>query len=321
MASMRQQVVVTRVLIVLGLVISVLTFTNVINPAIASSGYSSSSAASSDTNHSFADSSRQRTSSRVCEHGHSLMMPGLTEPGQWLYNVVEDMLRININVVSFDTFKIVTSIFPFVLIGRMVDGRLQSCFYDRKHHKNINQLNDACRLFAKHSLIYPVFLAGALSVSAHDEDVKATSRMFIKGLPFVLFVSDAIKQFDVYLVGDSCLRPWNENFSCKKRSRGGFPSGHLASVSYATVLYGVRFGPKWAVPLGALTAAVGLSFLNCNRHYLSQLFAGIGLGAIFGVAASHQVDFRLGKMRETRLQTGLDVDSQGAPALKVALSF
>lgn len=247
--------------------------------------------------------------------------PGFTPPGKVLHTVAQDIVGINLNIVSFSTFKIFVSMFPFVLVGRMVDGRLQSCFYDRVHHKNICQLDDACRMFAKHSLVFPCCLAGALSCAARDDDVKETSRMFIKGLPFVMLVSNLIKKFDVCIVGKGCLRPWNEHFSRVKRSRGGFPSGHLATVSYAATLYGVRFGPKWGVPLGLLTAAVGVSFLNCNRHYISQILAGIGLGAMYGVAASKQVDFRLAKKYDTCLCTELDVDQRGCPALKVGVSF
>lgn len=248
--------------------------------------------------------------------------PGFTPPGKLLYTVGQDMVGVNLNVLSFSTFKIVVSLFPFVLVGRMVDGRLQSCFYDRVHHKNICQLDDACRMFAKHSLVFPCCLAGALSFSARDEDVKATSRMFIKGLPFVLLMSNLIKRFDVHIVGDGCLRPWNEHFSREKRARGGWPSGHLASVSYAAALYGHRFGAKWAVPLGALTVAVGVSFLNCNRHYISQILAGVGLGTIYGVAASKQVDFRLAQNRKEYCFTAeLDADHKGFPAMKFGVSF
>jgi membrane-associated phospholipid phosphatase len=134
-------------------------------------------------------------------------------------------------------------------------------------------------------------------------------------------MSNLIKKFDVHMVGKGCLRPWNEHFSSVQRARGGFPSGHLATVSYAATLYGVRFGPKWGVPLGLLTAAVGVSFLNCNRHYISQILAGVGLGAIYGVAASKQVDFRLARNYEARLQTKLDVDQRGCPAMKIGVNF
>lgn len=253
--------------------------------------------------------------------GYRCPSPGPTPPGKLLFNFGQDMVGINLNIISFSTFKIVVSMFPFVLVGRMIDGRLQSCFYDRVHHKNICQLDDACRMFAKHSLVFPCFLAGALSLGARDDDVKETSRMFFKGLPFVLLMSNLIKRFDVHIVGEGCLRPWNEHFSREKRARGGWPSGHLASVSYAATLYGYRFGYKWALPLGALTAAVGISFLNCNRHYISQILAGVGLGAIYGVAASKQVDFRLSKKYDACLQANLDVDQQGCPAMKVGVTF
>ena len=52
------------------------------------------------------------------------------------------------------------------------------------------------------------------------------------------------------------------------------------------VLYGMRFGYQFAVPLGAVTAFVGTTFLACNRHYFSQLIAGAGFGAIYALAAN-----------------------------------
>src|SRR3546814_2989372 len=43
---------------------------------------------------------------------------------------------------------------------------------------------------------------------------------------------------------------------------------------YMTVLYGLRYGVKAAAPIGIFGTFLGVTFLNCNRHYLSQLVAG-----------------------------------------------
>jgi membrane-associated phospholipid phosphatase len=132
-------------------------------------------------------------------------------------------------------------------------------------------------------------------------------------LPFIIWTTDIFKYF---ARAEACCRPWNGNFSCEQRSHGGFPSTHGAQLAYAATLFGLQFGPKAAFPLGAYTAAIGLSAINGNRHYVAQYIAGVTLGMIYGFAASKTVDNKISKW-----SCSLDVDQRNNPALKVSCTF
>jgi len=60
-----------------------------------------------------------------------------------------------------------------------------------------------------------------------------------------------------------------------------------------TALFGMRHGWKWAVPLSLFSTFVFADFLNCNRHYLSQLLAGVGFGLIYAFAADKVIHRRV----------------------------
>ena len=91
----------------------------------------------------------------------------------------------------------------------------------------------------------------------------------------------------------------------------------MANVVYMATLFGMRHGPAWGIPLGLFASFVFADFLNCNRHYLSQLVAGAGLGVIFAVAASKVVDKKLAE----RYSFSCGVDSQGAPCAQFCYRF
>jgi len=61
-----------------------------------------------------------------------------------------------------------------------------------------------------------------------------------------------------------------------------FPSGHT-STSFATAAVIYRhFGWKWGLPAAAAATYVGLSRLQENKHYLSDVIAGAVLGGYVG---------------------------------------
>src|SRR4029078_13565446 len=105
-------------------------------------------------------------------YGYRHISPGFTPPGETVFTIAQDIVGIHLNIISFSTYKIFVTTFPFFIAARMIDERLENCFYDTKHHRNINQMDDAFHMFAKHSIVFPFFLAGALSFGAHDEDLK-----------------------------------------------------------------------------------------------------------------------------------------------------
>jgi len=226
---------------------------------------------------------------------------------------VWDGLAINRNLFQWDSWKIITAFFPFYAIGRMTDVRIQEKFHDGHNHENRHQFDPFYYQCANYSLIVPgAIAAGALAFS-RDEELRTTSWLFFVGLPSVYIVKKAVKELDL---GKACERPCCEGFSRHKRAKNGFPSGHTAAIAYAAFLYGKRMGYKYAVPLGILTVGVGLSFTSCNRHYLSQLFAGAALGALYAYAAD-----KVATKKMDCFNMSLETDCNGNPALALSCRF
>jgi hypothetical protein len=230
-------------------------------------------------------------------------------------SVAWSAIDLNLNLFHWDSLKVFVATFPIYAAARMADEKLSHCFINRRLHRNKHQMSEFGHQFGQYAIAFPCFIGACLSVAARDPDVRQTSRMFCIGFPFVYLVSHALlKKFDYGCAG---LRPWCEFFSRHKRSPGGLPSGHMALYSYAAFLYGLRFGPKYALPFGALAAFSGIALINCNRHYASQIVAGAGLGALYALAVSKTVDKKLGQSYEC----SLDLDHKGQPAVKMAYKF
>ena len=75
----------------------------------------------------------------------------------------------------------------------------------------------------------------------------------------------------------------------RTRPDGGswsFPSGHSStSFAAAAVVYS-HFGAKWGIPAYALATYVGVSRLQENRHYPTDVLAGALLGSYIGFKVS-----------------------------------
>lgn len=233
--------------------------------------------------------------------------------GRFLNDALWDIMRLHGYLFDWDSFKIITSVFPPYIFSRMVDNRLQNQFYDYKNHKNENQFPHWFHEVAEKSIAVPIVFFGLSYLTTRNVELKQSSRMFLLGMPFVIFGKDLLKRLE----WNFCKRPWNEKFDCDKRAYGGFPSGHIAEATYTAVMFGMRYGLKAAVPLGILTGAIGITFLNCNRHYLSQLVAGAGLGAMYAIAANKIVDTRL----HDNLSIGLAMNDHGGPSFALSYQF
>lgn len=218
---------------------------------------------------------------------------------------------------STETFKVISTTFPFYVATRMFDEKLQSNFHKRCCQKDYNQAPEWCRTVCKYGISLPIMTLALMTIFGGNEEFRTTGRVFLLGMPFVLWGKDVIKSFRF----DANMRPWCDRFPCKERAMGGFPSGHMAEVTFMSVLYGKRFGWKAAMPLALFSTFLGATFLNCNRHYLSQLVAGSALGAIFALAADKVIDNRLARKYNAKYSCGFDTDMHGSPALKVSYSF
>jgi membrane-associated phospholipid phosphatase len=197
----------------------------------------------------------------------------------------------------------------------MIDEKLHHCFFDQRHKKNRYEPAQWVKETARLSIGIPITLLGLQAIFSHNDDMQKTSQIFLTGMPFVLLAKDFIKQLDF----DVCKRPFHEKFAKHQRKFGGFPSGHLAEATYTAVLYGMRFGPNFAIPLGGVAVFVSVIFLSSNRHYLSQMVAGAGFGAMYAFSANRLIDSRLAQKRDFNL--GLTRDDYGNPAMKLSMKF
>lgn len=228
-------------------------------------------------------------------------------------NIFEDILVLNRNLFLWNSFKVVATTFPLFVGARMIDEKLQNCFYDSNNHKNLNQMPAWCHDVAKASIAFPIVFLGLKGLLSKDKDEQYTSKIMLVGMPFVIWTKKLVKQMKF----QACLRPWNEKFSCEERSFGGFPSGHMAQAMYTAVLYGVRYGPRYSIPLGVLAGFLGVTFVTCNRHYISQVIGGASFGTMYALAANTLVN---SKMTEN-VKLGFKFDDRGAPTLSVAFNF
>lgn len=214
---------------------------------------------------------------------------------------------------DWDTLKILALTFPFFVGARIIDEKLQRCFYDFHTHKNKNNAPGWCHDIAEWSVAAPIIFCALEAVLARDDEFREACRTYFVGMPFVISGKDLIKSLQF----DSCLRPWNGSFGCECRSPGGFPSGHVAEATYAAVLFGLRYGPKCAIPFGILAVGVGATFLACNRHYFSQLIAGAGLGAMYGLAAHKFIDEKM----QLKYHMFVSLNESGGPSFNFSYYF
>lgn len=242
-----------------------------------------------------------------------LYIPHVPRQDPLLISIARDMMLVNYNLISWQSYATITVAFPFYAIGRMVDERLHCCFYDPRHHRNINQIPKWAVQVSKAFIFAPLIALGSQTFLADTTEKRLTGRVFLETVPFVWAMKDLVKAFETNLH----VRPKNELFSKYKCAYGGFPSGHMALSMYMTMFYGLRFGYRYAVPLGLCSLCTGVVLLNSNRHYLSQVVAGAGLGAMYAFASSKVVDYN--KDRQLRFELSLDL--QGHPAAQVSWAF
>ena len=234
--------------------------------------------------------------------------------GGTLTDMVKDIFLLHKSLFTWNTFKIVSSVFPLFIGARILDEQLQRCFFDHRSQKNINQMPSWCHDVAKVSIAVPLVLLGSDMFFSKDNEKRWTGQIMLVGMPFVIWTKKLVKKMQF----DACLRPWHEKHTKgKDRSFGGFPSGHMAQALYMAVLYGSRYGPRYALPLSALAGFIGVTFLTCNRHYLSQLVAGGAFGTIYALAASKVVEKKL----TDNVKLKIAVDEVGHPTFSASMRW
>lgn len=214
-----------------------------------------------------------------------------------------------------DTMKIITGFTPVYLAARMSDEHIHSHFYCSHHHKNLHQLPDWCHTgFDKAVTAELVALSFVSLLPNINDNLFATSRCFAISLPYTWLAKKFLKEIRT----DAWMRPRNELFGKKKCTYQACPSGHMMEAIYAATLFGKRCGPAWGVPLGIFAGAMFADFINANRHFVSQLVAGAGLGVIFAYSADKTINEFC---ERNNLNCSLSADHHGRPSLSISCSY
>ncbi|NBQ17375.1 phosphatase PAP2 family protein [bacterium] len=229
-----------------------------------------------------------------------------------------DFKNIFIDLPTVSTLKTVTAFLPFYLIGRKIDNRVHATFYDAVNHRNVNQPPKFTKIVLN-DLFFPLpfIVLGSMGLIHKDAYERRTAQIFAMGVLATWLTKSFIKTLKV----DAGLRPLNQNFSPSPRVHGGNPSGHTALAAFMAMYYGLYKGKNYGIPLFFYTGLVGSMAITTNRHYLSQLVAGAGLGVMFGIAA-HKVRLALDdELYENRISFGMASDSCGATGFGLAYNF
>lgn len=230
-----------------------------------------------------------------------------------LATVFKDAIALNRNLISLDTVKVLVGFTPFYISSRFIDQRVQKRFYDPAHHKNINQMPSTfCKVVEEGAFGIMIGLS-TLTFFGQSEHARTTGRVFGIGAISALLGKKIVKEFKF----EGGKRPWHEKFSCKSRSDGGFPSGHMVEAAYSATVFGWQYGYKAGIPLGIYAGIMFGVSVNRNRHYVSQVVAGTAVGIIYGLAANRVIDCHMCK----DLTLNVGTNEQGYSEVCISYKF
>lgn len=168
-----------------------------------------------------------------------------------------------------------------------MDGRVHKEFYDQKDHKNIHQLPEWLSNCGKKGFKYlrHLLLIAAVWPGSHALSREANMVLILCTVWMSVF-KRFLKKFVDSMHIRPALRPPNQSFP-RGMYFGGFPSGHVSQCFVAMLIVYHVWGLSNLMGL-ALLAQTLITFVwvvSANRHYLSQVIAGLSLGAVYGFAA------------------------------------
>ncbi len=242
-----------------------------------------------------------------------LHIPQIPQQDPLLVTLLRDATLLNRDLFTWHTWAIISATFPAYIGGRILDEPFHDVFYDSYHHRNLNQLPNWAVDYSDALIFGPFAILGSLTFLAKDIELRLTSRVFLEGMCFIWVARNIIKSFETRVH----VRPKNEHFDKNKRYYGGFPSGHMATSIYMTMLFGMRCGHRFAIPLAFASLSTAAVLISSNRHYFSQVIAGAAMGAIFAFASDKVVSYDLAR----DVECGISFDQAGNPALKVGFAF
>lgn len=171
---------------------------------------------------------------------------------------------------------------PFYAMARVFDEPLHKVFYCASHHKNINQIPYGVHTGLEIILGTTVTSLMLLSFFPSNQHRQRTAQLYAITMPCVWITKALLKLIPM----NASLRPRNQCFNRCANYYGGFPSGHVMETVYTATLFGIQMGLWYGIPLGVLAGAIAVNSITFNRHFLSQMVAGAGLGMMFAAAAN-----------------------------------
>lgn len=194
--------------------------------------------------------------------------------------ILKDSIEINKNLISKDNLKICLIISPFYFTSLYIDKYINYLFYDKNLNSNIRQITDLkfYNFDISNILLTNSILTTTCYVLSNNLKYNIIGTELFLGLFFMGITKNIVKLFK----WSKSIRPLNHNFTKKNIYYGGFPSGHLATISYISYIWYNQFGYESSLPLFFTFGYTFFDYLIKNRHYLSQILAGIGLGLIYG---------------------------------------
>lgn len=235
---------------------------------------------------------------------------------QWLKTWAKDFLLTFRNTVSFETVKILGFTLPVYFGVRSMDKDLHSCFYKSCCHSNYHQVPKPLRELSDKGVPALIGVLSSFSFLSNNPELRLTSFAYTQAVIAYWITKNIFKNSQKCNFNE---RPKNENFcQCDDcTAHGGFPSGHTGEAVLAAVLFGLRHGPAWGVPLGAFAALVFGVSISANRHYASQVIGGFGLGLIFASASYRVIQHKFPE----DLGCSLWTDKYGRAGVTIDYSF
>lgn len=234
--------------------------------------------------------------------------------GVEIRDFLADFASTNFKLFNKESLLVLSAAAPLYAATCVIDEPVHGFLYDSSCHQNTFDIGCCRTLFSEDvGFFLPLIaVAGGLWAS-HGENNRFVGRDLMAGMVSIGLAKLAIKEC---CSNNCCYRPYSGCFK-KKLVLGGFPSGHMAVLTYATTVLALHKGASWAIPVGMYSGVVMASLLMCNYHYVSQLVAGAGLGVLYAVATHKVINERLSE----RLECGIVTNRQGLPQLTLSYSF
>ena len=164
--------------------------------------------------------------------------------------------------------------------------KLHSCFYDQPAHRNTHQPHWLIPELGKRGFKYIRYILVAMSLwPLLDPLSREAHLVMVICTIWMSVIKRVLKNFVNMLRIRAALRPPNEAFP-RGLYFGGFPSGHVSQAFMAVVAVYYVWGPNLLVyALICQTMLTAIWVICTNRHYVSQVIAGLCLGTVYAYAS------------------------------------